>query len=156
MLCLILKSEVDLLEMMCVSGLKWEDRSGEINKILESKMVPSRDEVRKEYGRLCLDSNTRQLGFFLCWVGNVMNFWMSWELSKNHSASAVFCRTVTGMSESSSEKKWLDWGPSVRGLSPWLCGPMDLNREHHGWSSSCRNSWHYGRGKQRQQEGVKV
>lgn len=66
MLCLILKSEVDLLEMMCVSGLKWEDRRGEINKVLESKMAPSRDEGKKEYGRLCLDSNARQLGFFLC------------------------------------------------------------------------------------------
>lgn len=66
MLCLILKSEVDLLEMMCVSGLKWEDRRGEINKVLESKMAPSRDEGKKEYRRLCLDSNARQLGFFLC------------------------------------------------------------------------------------------
>lgn len=54
-----------MLEMMCVSRLKWEDRRKEINKVLESKMVPSRDEVRKEYERLSLDSNARQLGFFL-------------------------------------------------------------------------------------------
>lgn len=60
-----MKTEVDLLEMMCVSRLKWEDRRKEINKVLESKMVPSRDEVRKEYERLSLDSNARQLGFFL-------------------------------------------------------------------------------------------
>lgn len=66
MLCLILRSGVDLLEMMCVSRLKWEDRREEINKVLESKMAPSRDEGRKGYGRLCLDSNARQLGFFLC------------------------------------------------------------------------------------------
>lgn len=66
MLRLILRSEVDLLEMMCVSRLKWEDRREEINKVLESRMAPSRDEGRKEYGRLCLDLNARQLGFFLC------------------------------------------------------------------------------------------
>lgn len=83
---------------------------------------------------------------------------MPWIPNKDHSEPTVFCRamTMTRVPERTPEKKRLIWGPSVRGLSPWLLGPMDSDREHHVGAAHVGAAGIMVERKKRQQEGVEV
>lgn len=153
MLCLILKSDVDWLEMMCVSGLKWEDRREEINKVLESKVAPSRDEEGKEY--VWIQTPDNWVSFFV----ELGVLWISRCLG-NQARTTVHPLDFTEL--------WLECQRALQRRNDLIGVPVSEGSVHGcvapwTWTESIMvEAAHVGtvditvKGKQGQQKGVKV